>query len=71
MQEKRPQITSGQKLRQARLQAGIATQKELAAQTGIPPNIISDLERDRRELSPKWARRIGEVLGEGWAKDQD
>ena len=62
MGEKREAITEGRKLRIARLKAGIGSQKELAARTGIAPNIISDLERDRRLLSPSWARRIAEVL---------
>ena len=62
MAEKREAITGGRKLRIARLKAGIGSQKELATKTGIAPNIISDLERDRRLMSPTWARRIAQVL---------
>lgn len=54
---------SGQKLRQARLKAAIGTQKELAEKTGIPANIISDLERGQRRMSPAWAKKIADVLG--------
>ncbi len=53
----------GWKVREARLHAGIGTQKELALRTGLAPNIISDLERGRRSMSPTWAMRIAEAVG--------
>jgi transcriptional regulator with XRE-family HTH domain len=56
-------IYGGWKVREARLQAAIGTQKELARRTGLAPNIISDLERGRRSMSPNWAMRIAEVVG--------
>lgn len=56
----------GRKLRLSRLQAGIATQKELAECTRISPSIISDLERGRREMNATWAMRIAEVVGTPW-----
>ena len=57
----------GQRLRTARLEASIGTQKELAERTGIPPNIISDLERGKRQMSRTWAMRIGKVVKVYWA----
>ncbi|MDA8229132.1 MAG: helix-turn-helix transcriptional regulator [Desulfitobacterium hafniense] len=54
------------KVKQARLLARIATQKELAQLTGISPNIISDLERSYRKMTPSWAMRIAEVVGTEW-----
>ena len=54
------------KIRGLRLQAKIATQKELADRTGISPTIISDLERGRREINPSWAMRIAEAVGTSW-----
>lgn len=54
------------RVRIMRLQAGIATQKELAQRTRISPTIISDLERGRRELNPSWAMRIAEAVGTTW-----
>ena len=59
-------IYRGQKIRNARLKAGIGTQKELAEKTGISANIISDLERGKRLMSPTWARRIAEIVGGNW-----
>ncbi len=56
-------IYGGWKVREARLQATIGTQKELAILTGLAPNIISDLERGRRNMSPTWAMRIAEAVG--------
>lgn len=56
-------IYRGWKIREARLKAAIGTQKELAARTGLAPNIISDLERGRRSMSPAWAMRIAEAVG--------
>lgn len=56
----------GQKTRQARLKAAIGSQKELADKTGISPNIISDLERGKRSMSPSWAKRIAEAVGVYW-----
>lgn len=58
------QVTySGEKMRDARRKAGIWSQKELAMRTGIAPNIISDLERGQRSMSPTWAKRIAEAVG--------
>lgn len=62
---------AGQKVRKARLEAAIGTQKELAEKTGIPANIISDLERGKRQISPAWARRIAEVVGGSWTDLMD
>lgn len=56
-------IYAGNKVRDSRLKAGIGTQKELAERTGINPNIISDLERGRRPITPAWAMRIAEAVG--------
>jgi transcriptional regulator with XRE-family HTH domain len=56
-------IYGGWKVREARLKAAIGTQKELARRTGLAPNIISDLERGRRSMSPAWALRIAEAVG--------
>ncbi len=53
-------------LRLARLQAGIATQRELSSLSGIHPSIISDLERGKRKLNPTWAIKLGKVLGCDW-----
>ncbi len=41
-------IYGGIQMRNARLKAGIGSQKELADRAGISPNIISDLERGQR-----------------------
>ena len=59
-------IYANQKMRKARLEAAIGTQKELAEKTGIRANIISDLERGKRKMSPSWAKRIAEVVGGDW-----
>jgi len=56
-------IYSGRTMRASRLKAGIGSQKELADMTGIAPNIISDLERGQREMSPNWEKRITEAFG--------
>jgi ribosome-binding protein aMBF1 (putative translation factor) len=56
-------IYGGRKMRDARLKAGIRSQKELANKTGIAPNIISDLERGQRSMSPTWAKQIAEAIG--------
>jgi ribosome-binding protein aMBF1 (putative translation factor) len=56
-------IYGGKKIRDARLKAGIVSQNELADRTGIAPNIISDLERGQRSMSPTWAKLIAEALG--------
>ncbi|AFM43101.1 plasmid maintenance system antidote protein [Desulfosporosinus acidiphilus SJ4] len=66
MNKKNPVVYHGQKLRDARLKAAIGTQKELSEKTGIPANIISDLERGKRRMSPSWAQKIAEVLGGDW-----
>lgn len=66
MRERSQVIYAGRKLRKARLEAAIGTQKELAERTGIPANIISDLERGKRQMSPKWAMLISEVVGSNW-----
>ena len=63
MREKSHVVYGGQKVRAARLKAGIGSQKELADRTGIAPSIISDLERGQRSMSPTWAKRIAEVVG--------
>ncbi|WP_308897951.1 helix-turn-helix domain-containing protein [Candidatus Desulfosporosinus nitrosoreducens] len=66
--QKRSQINyAGRKVRKARLEAHIGTQKELAEITGIPANIISDLERGKRQMSPSWAKRIAEAVGGEWS----
>lgn len=61
--KKKAVIYAGKKVRDSRLKAGIGTQKELGERTGINPNIISDLERGRRNISPAWAMKIAEVVG--------
>jgi Plasmid maintenance system antidote protein len=66
LNERRQVIYAGHKLRKARLEALIGTQKELAEKTGIPANIISDLERGKRQMSPNWAKRIAEAVGGSW-----
>ena len=66
MRERSQVIYKGHKLRKARLEAAIGTQKELADKTGIPANIISDLERGKRLMSPTWAKRIAEEVGGDW-----
>lgn len=66
MSERSQVIYAGQTLRKARLKAAIGTQKELAERTGIPANIISDLERGKRKMSPTWAKRIAETIGGDW-----
>lgn len=55
-------IYGGKKMKDARLKAGIRSQKKLADRTGIAPNIISDLERGKRSMSPSWAERISEAI---------
>lgn len=60
-------VYEGEKIRSARLKAAIGSQKELAEKTGISANIISDLERGKRLMSPTWAKRIGEAVGVYWA----
>ena len=62
VKEKSQVIYGGPKMRTARLQAGIGSQKELADRTGIAANIISDLERGQRSMSPTWAKRIAEAI---------
>jgi ribosome-binding protein aMBF1 (putative translation factor) len=71
LKERQQVIYGGQKVRKARLKAAIATQKELSQKTGIPPNIISDLERGKRQMSPAWAKRIAEVVGGDWKDFMD
>lgn len=66
MNERRQVIYAGQKIRKARLKAAIGTQKELAEKTGISANIISDLERGKRKISPTWAKRIADAVGCHW-----
>jgi len=66
LREKNQVIYEGQKIRKARLKAAIGTQKELAEKAGIPANIISDLERGKRQMSPTWAKRIAEAVGGNW-----
>jgi len=66
LKERNQVIYDGHKIREARLKATIGTQKELAERTGIPANIISDLERGKRKLSPAWAKRIAEAVGGNW-----
>lgn len=38
------------------------TQDELAAAVGTSKSVISDLERGRLQLSPKWLRRLAPIL---------
>lgn len=38
------------------------TQEELADAIGTSKSVISDMERNKLQLSPKWARRIAPVL---------
>lgn len=66
MTERSQIIYAGQKLRKARLEAAIGTQKELAEKAGIAANIISDLERGKRKITPTWAKRIAETVGGNW-----
>ena len=66
MSGKKHVIYAGQKIRNARLKAGIGSQKELAEKTGISASIISDLERGKRLMSPTWAKRIAEAVGGYW-----
>jgi plasmid maintenance system antidote protein VapI len=54
------------KLRTARFKAAIGTQRELSQITGISSNIISDLERGRRKMTPSWAMRFAEAIGGDW-----
>jgi len=54
------------RIKPARIQAEILTQRELAERTGLAPNIISDLERGKRKVSPAWAMRIAEAVGGNW-----
>ena len=60
---RRKKYLSGTRVREYRLKAGIGTQKELAELTGISPTIISELERGKRSVTPKYADRIAEKLG--------
>ncbi|TGE31885.1 helix-turn-helix transcriptional regulator [Desulfosporosinus sp. Sb-LF] len=62
MSERSQVIYAGRTMRDARLKAGIGSQRELADRTGIAPSIISDLERGRRSMSPNWSKRISEAL---------
>lgn len=39
------------------------TQDELAAAVDTSKSVISDLENERLQLSPKWLRRLAPVLG--------
>ncbi len=39
------------------------TQDELAAHLDTSKSVISDMERDHLQLSPKWAHRIAPLLG--------
>lgn len=71
MKEEDQVVSAGQRLRRARLKAAIGTQKELSEKTGIPANIISDLERGRRQMSPSWAKRIAEAVGGNWTDFTD
>lgn len=71
MRKKNQVVYAGQKVRKARLKAAIGTQKELAEKTGIPANIISDLERGKRPMSPAWAHRIAEAVGGDWTDFMD
>jgi transcriptional regulator with XRE-family HTH domain len=38
------------------------TQDELAAAVGTSKSVVSDMERNKLQLSPKWARRFAPVL---------
>jgi transcriptional regulator with XRE-family HTH domain len=38
------------------------TQDELADAVGTSKSVISDMERDKLQLSPKWARRFAPIL---------
>ena len=71
MRKRSQVIYAGQQLRKARLEAAMGTQKELAEKTGIPANIISDLERGKRQMSPKWAKLIAEAVGGNWTDFMD
>jgi len=46
-----------------RLSAGYKRQKEFAADVGIAPSIICDIESNRKFLSSVYALRIADVLG--------
>ena len=46
-----------------RLAAGYKRQKEFAADVGISPSIICDIESNRKFLSSVYALRMAEVLG--------
>lgn len=48
-------------LRQWRLSRGL-TQQELADRLNTSKSVISDLERFVLQMSPKWARRLADVL---------
>ena len=50
---------------QARLEAGIETQKELARLSGIASSVLCDIESNRLFLSSPYALRLNEVLGCG------
>lgn len=52
---------AGNLLAGARLKAGL-TQTQLARQTGVRQNMISDFERGRRALSPSMAKRLCRAL---------
>lgn len=38
------------------------TQDQLAEKVGTSKSVISDLENEKRQLSPKWLRRLAPVL---------
>jgi transcriptional regulator with XRE-family HTH domain len=46
-----------------RLRAGIAKQKDFAERLGIAPQVLSEIESNRRFLSAPYALRISEELG--------
>jgi transcriptional regulator with XRE-family HTH domain len=39
------------------------TQEALAHELDTTKSVISDMERDNLQMSPKWARRIAPILG--------
>jgi len=51
------------KVLELRLAAGYKHQKDFAADVGIAPSIICDIESNRRFLSSVYALRIADVLG--------
>ncbi len=46
-----------------RLRAGFKTQKEFAAEIGISPTILCEIESNRQFLSSIYGLRISEILG--------